>query len=515
VTIKTLDDGRLEFTTVGMRFQQNPNAPEQFAFVASANELIRFCGVARKSHGLLSNYQRAMDTDRIRDEVTPFFKDPSNCSPTAIVVSLQPTNVCEIAFASDKEASPPIDEEIESTPIDNLTLRFHDLKRLEAAEIVSLAKAFLDARLVGDSDNGDDFTEVMDESDSLDEEQGLEQENDDDVDNDEPVEIGKSMLRDIRKNLDDPSELTETMIENLREMLMPALVIDGQHRLFGAAGVEEDLPMLVCCLVAPSWKEQVFQFVVVNDKASGIPKPFITSLAGMSLTSSELKELENRLTQAGLKLWEVEVMQRLGYDNRSPFHGKIEFKVSGGNESEGLGYQTMKRIGKSWHHPRSAGLYAVMEKLYRSPSDSKKLSQKALRGYWQTNEDWFDFLCLFWSEFEKKFSGTDVWQMHSNLMTAVVLEMLQSDFLLYLDSTKDLVWDFEEEDDEKCRDLVLNKFHKLAKTFADKHKEAIYSKNWKAKSLSHKAGKAALADFFQKIRDGKSLANHPIYSGQV
>jgi hypothetical protein len=88
-----------------LRFRQNPLSPEQFAFVASANELIRFCGVARKSHGLLSNYQRAMDKDRVRDEVTPFFKDPHNCSPTAIVVSLQQTNVCEIEFATDGNES--------------------------------------------------------------------------------------------------------------------------------------------------------------------------------------------------------------------------------------------------------------------------------------------------------------------------------------------------------------------------------------------------------------------------
>ena len=78
------------------------------------------------------------------------------------------------------------------------------------------------------------------------------------------------------------------MIDSLRDMLKPALVIDGQHRLFGAAGVEEDIPLLVCSLIQPSWKEQVFQFIIISDKAAGIPKPCITSLAGMSLTGGEL-----------------------------------------------------------------------------------------------------------------------------------------------------------------------------------------------------------------------------------
>ena len=98
----------------------------------------------------------------------------------------------------------------------------------------------------------------------------------------EPVEIGKSMLKNMRALLDKPELLKPEVVENLRETLLPALVIDGQHRLFGAAKVEEDIPFLVCSLVKPEWKEQVFQFTVINDKALGIPKPFITSLALIS-----------------------------------------------------------------------------------------------------------------------------------------------------------------------------------------------------------------------------------------
>jgi nicotinamidase-related amidase len=123
---------------------------------------------------------------------------------------------------------------------------------------------------------------------------------------------------------------------------------------------------------------------------------------------------------------------------------------------------------------------------------------------------------MFWNEFREKFEGTPVWEMHSNLMKAVVLEMLQNDFLLYVDSTKDLVWDIEEEDEDKRRKAVENIFlRKLVKTFADKHKDSIYTKKWHATSLNHKSGKEALADFFQKIRDGKSVTNSGIYTGQI
>ena len=337
--IKQLDGGKCEFNVQGFTFQQNTKSPKLFAFVASANDLIKFCGVARKSQDLLTNYQRALDTVRVDREITPFFRVPENCTPTAIVLSLQQTNVAEVEFkpAGNQAQSGPV-------AVDVLTLRFVDVNKAPPDQLVAFAHDFLDTRLAQDDgggvvaepaeaagEEGKDGPEDLDAGDNgeaAEEDLADADVEDEDGSDEEAVKIGQSMLRQLREKLDDPASLTQDMIEALRDMLKPALVIDGQHRLFGAAGVEEDIPLLVCSLVQPSWKEQVFQFIVVNDKAAGIPKPFIASLAGMSLTAAELDELRDRLTQAGLKLWEVEVMQRLGYDPRSPFYKKIEFKVS-------------------------------------------------------------------------------------------------------------------------------------------------------------------------------------------
>ena len=518
MSIRKLASGKYEFQTQGIRFRQNPKSPVQFAFAVSSNELTKFCGVARKSEDMLSNYQRAIDNKRVKTEVTPFFRNPENCSPTAIVISLQDTNICSLHFESEQTTASQAGDKVS---FDTLTLQFTNTDECTDAEIITLAKQFLDSRLQ-DEPKSDSQTEASEPLSELDADAEanetvvveMDEENEEQLDEEDQVEIGKSMLEELRKKLDNASEITQEVLANLREMLKPALVIDGQHRLFGAAGVEEDLPVLVCSLVRPSWKEQVFQFVVVNDKASGIPKPFITSLAGMSLTASELDELRDRLTQAGLKLWEVEVMQRMGYDSRSPFFKKIEFKVSGNNTVAGLGYQIMKKVGQAWYAPRSTGLYKIMDMLYRSPTD-KKYSQKALRGFWQQNEDWFTFLCEFWGAFREKFEGTNVWEVHSNLLTAVVVEMLQEDFFLYLDSTKDILWNFQEDDSDKRRSLVMKTFREITSSFVAKHKPTIYTKEWKASSLAHSDGRKALADFFRKISDGVSLANHPIYSGQV
>ncbi len=502
MSIKQLENGRFEFKIKGFSFQQNPKSPKLFAFVASANDLIKFCGVARKSQDFSTNYQRALDSKRVSQEVTPFFRTPENCTPTAIVISLQQSNVSDLTFEKFESEINQLGTELSS-----LTLNFIDMAKVSDGQVIIYAKEFLDSRLIKGDEN-----ENENEEDEEDEE---EEDNSETSEDDSPVEIGHSMLRQLRNKLDDPTNHTAEMMDVLRDMLKPALVIDGQHRLFGAAGVEENIPLLVCSLVEPSWKEQVFQFIVVNDKASGIPKPFITSLAGMSLTSKELDELRDRLTQAGLRLWEVEVMQKLGYDIESPFHGLIDFKESHG--VAGLGYQTMKKVGLAWYESKkSSGLFKIMEILYCKPLE-KKLNKKTLKSKWQQSGDWYFFMCIFWKAFKTKFGETQIWKLHSNLLNAVVIEMIQADFMLSLNANAELLFDQidQEDDDDKRRDLIIKKFTACVKNFVDKHKESLYKKEWKAKSLNHSDGRKHLADLFRKVREEESTSNSAIFTGNI
>jgi hypothetical protein len=515
MSMKTLGDGRIEFVVHGLGFLQNSKSPELFSFVASSNELLQFCGVARKSQDLLTNYQRALDPERVEREITPFFRIPDNCSPTAIVISLQQTNVCEIAFA-DTGIS-PLDPGIH---LKTLTLTFKDASVLPRETVIGLARAFLDERLGSDPTASVDSALQSEEEVDTDQANGKEADTpedevadgeDEEGEDEEAVEIGHSVLRTLRDRLDSPESLSEEMVKSLREMLKPALIIDGQHRLYGAAGVEEDIPVLVCAMITPTWKEQVFQFIVVNDKATGIPKPFITSLAGMSLTGTELDELRNRLAQANVKLWEVEVMQRLGYDSASPFYKMIEFKVAGADK--GLGYQTMKRVGKAWYSPSSSGLYKLMRALYRGQGTGKT-TKKALKEKWQSSGNWFDFLCLYWSKLKEKFQGTAAWQPGGNLLTAVVLEMLQADFLKVLDAQATTFWDISAAGPDGP--AALNKrIGGLIDDAIHKFKSEHFAREWKRKSLNHKDGRADLADLFRKIREGESTTNHVIYTGKA
>ena len=341
---------KLTFQFDGISFKQNPTAPELFGFVAPAEELIRFCGVARKSERMLTNYQRALDIDRVKREVTPFFRQPENCSPTAIVLSIHDFATTSIKFA-DLDLSG-------TSSIKRMMIEMEDVDAMSDDEVIEASIKFLNSRLDANKSQDPSEGEEEEEEEVSDEDtesgtdeltDDVETYDDDTAQNttDDDIELGSSMLRTIRDKLVNRDDINKDFIDALRDNLKPALIIDGQHRLFGAAAVEENIPFLACALIRPDWKEQVFQFTVINDKAVGIPKPFITSLAGMSLTSSELREMTVRLQQAGVQLWEVEVMQHLGYDVRSAFFQRIEFKISGAaGANTDLGYQTMKRVGK-------------------------------------------------------------------------------------------------------------------------------------------------------------------------
>jgi DGQHR domain-containing protein len=93
------------------------------------------------------------------------------------------------------------------------------------------------------------------------------------------------------------------------EYLKPALIVDGQHRLYGICNYQdEDLPMLVVSLINASIQEQAFQFVVINSKAVRVPTDNVKSI----IANIDEEELLSRLLPAGVS-----------YGNKSPILREI------------------------------------------------------------------------------------------------------------------------------------------------------------------------------------------------
>ncbi|MCF7994698.1 MAG: hypothetical protein K9L32_04715 [Chromatiaceae bacterium] len=139
--------------------------------------------------------------------------------------------------------------------------------------------------------------------------------------------------------------------------LMPIVLVDGQHRLRGALssaadavnssllqdeiekriangedpGVIENeifersvrnLP--VSLLMSHNPEEQVFQFVVVNQKATPISPALLRTIISTTLSDAELERVAKRLRKSGIQLDESQVIKYLAKFPQSPFCSKIE-----------------------------------------------------------------------------------------------------------------------------------------------------------------------------------------------
>lgn len=107
------------------------------------------------------------------------------------------------------------------------------------------------------------------------------------------------------------------------EHLRPALIVDGQHRLFGMSDyADEDLPVTVVSLVGATRQEQAFQFIVVNNKIVKVPTDNVKAI----LAELDEVELQRRLLNAGVKYGDISpVLRDIDDLPSSPFQHLLDW----------------------------------------------------------------------------------------------------------------------------------------------------------------------------------------------
>lgn len=105
----------------------------------------------------------------------------------------------------------------------------------------------------------------------------------------------------------------------------PAIVVDGQHRLFGASSFQgENLPFLVVAMLNASPSEQAFQFIVINNKAVKVPTTTVKSIV------ADYEEIEERLLErllpAGITYGKQSAfLVAIGEAEGSPFRSLLDW----------------------------------------------------------------------------------------------------------------------------------------------------------------------------------------------
>lgn len=267
----------------------------------------------------------------------------------------------------------------------------------------------------------------------------------------------------------------------LLSFLLPVTLVDGQHRLKGAIlaakhhiqsdeyismvadrvmsgedpkEVEKDVLRIisrklpVSLLMDDDPKEQVFQFVVINQKATPIGKSLLGTIISTSLTDEEMGSVNNRLRDSGILLEEARAITWAARNPDSPFCGLVErgmpsdkkdllqWNVMGSliqifrNLNGGSLFHAKVDYAKSWREK-----FLVNSSLVESDNFEDAYEKwRALDGVWKK------FFVIFWTRVRDIFGETtddsryNYWgnTRRSNLFNKISLTILAADFFRYL-----------------------------------------------------------------------------------
>ena len=309
-----------------IRVQQQPKSAPFYLVTARASEILEWADVPRKKAQYMAGYQRELD-DRHKKIKAFIQQDPKNVVPGAVIIAVRPEFFT--VTASDDTV---VDIEIcrKDIPMESLMGAVYQefLGRLSDSErgsIATLPPETSEEELDEDEDEGD-------------------------------AGVPESYLARLTRELQDAvqgvplNEERRAAIEDfVRGVTKPGLILDGQHRVFGAKNVD-DFPVYLPIVLMPglSYAEQVFHFYVLNNKAKPLKPTELRATVSTSLTRGEIDSLYDRLRKSGVKAEEARWTHEMETNPRSPFRGLIAFGLSegGGLIPENVAFQVVSSFMK-------------------------------------------------------------------------------------------------------------------------------------------------------------------------
>jgi hypothetical protein len=295
------------------------------------------------------------------------------------------------------------------------------------------------------------------------------------------------LLKTIADNQSSTTFLSFTK-EALISYLRPVVLVDGQHRLAGAlkaaaqrlnepdvkkeietrvvagedaaviehALVHREARVLpVSLLLSSDPSEQVFQFVVVNQKATPIGRALLGTIVSTSLSNDEMAKVAVRLKNAGIQLEESQAITFMARNPDSPFFGLVERGMAG-DAKDLLQWNVFSSLIAIFRNLKGGKLFGQKNDYAaiwrdRFLNNSKIVSDYEAEGcetpfeYWsRIDGPWRSVFMAFWTAVRDRFGNIDDKDKHnfwgrtreSNLFNKISLTILSADFFEYLVSNK-------------------------------------------------------------------------------
>lgn len=278
----------------------------------------------------------------------------------------------------------------------------------------------------------------------------------------------------------DSCEILGFTKESIISYLKPVIIVDGQHRLIGAIehssrasktpeamdkyfnymtsnGLTEEQARLkvqselcrhlpISLVLSDDPAEHVFQFVVVNQKATPINNALLGTIVSTTLATNELERVADRLKSADI---ELEASQAVSFATRninSPFFGLVQTGISG-EQSGKLPWTVMRSLvtifkdlkgGKFFSDEDRTDYADLWKRRYLDESDI--ITEDDKYSSWSSEDGvWRDVFINFWTCVRDKFgnvrdsSSHNYWgHTSSNLFNKISLTILAADFFKYL-----------------------------------------------------------------------------------
>ncbi len=123
-----------------------------------------------------------------------------------------------------------------------------------------------------------------------------------------------------------------------------ALIIDGQHRLYGLNEYNENSKVIVTAMLSISEVDQAFQFVVINNKSQGARPVDIKAVVNANAFTDVLKD---RFVQVGIRYGNTAtVLDYFSKNQNSPFKDLLDWDLNGQLDKRVIQIQALEDIYK-------------------------------------------------------------------------------------------------------------------------------------------------------------------------
>lgn len=515
-------------------------------FFATAIDIAQWSGIPQKmiigtdSGTETIGFQRVENRTRVT-EICRFYSERRNISNNPILCAVKSPGGETVKFSPTEAGG--------RAQHGYLEIQLEDLASKSFADLFGLLRVSLDSRINNDSDKAApseaEINELRvslfeDDEDSEEQEQNLTEAEDASSENDEIPSV-ESHIVEFRKTIavreilckegaaEGKQEFGGFTKERLISFLLPIVLVDGQHRLKGAleathafmqseemqdkqlsiyetlkekydhtqldAEIEkaklellrEVSPVLpISLLLDATPAEQVFQFVVVNQKAVPVGKALLGTIVSTTLSEDELDTVRDRLNNAGIPLENSRAITKLIVNPNSPFFNKVDRGLKKDtadllqwNVLLGL-IQVIRNLkGARLYHEVGGPDYANFWREAFLP-DSKIAEEYSKHGfttpheYWSSeNGPWTSFFTTFFNQIKLNLANETSEEAHnywgkpvlSNIFNKVSLNILLADFFEYLYS-KEIKIDSADDIPE------------IVKNWLSGASEDYFSKNW-------------------------------------